>query len=84
MMEAKFYPHEVHLDAGVFFGASITGAELLMTGGKSLEHTGVEPDIQILPTARDLANGLDPAMAKAASLVGAQLSPQEAGAMFPL
>jgi C-terminal processing protease CtpA/Prc len=83
VMEAKFYPHEVHLDADVFFGASITGAELLMTDGKSLEHTGVEPDIQILPTARDLANGLDPAMAKAASLVGVQLSPQEAGAMFP-
>jgi hypothetical protein len=55
----------------------------LMTDGKSLEHTGVEPDIQILPTARDLANGLDPKMAKAASLVGVQLSPQETGAMFP-
>src|SRR5580765_2812878 len=62
VMEAKHYPHEVYVDAGVYYGASVTDADLIMTDGKSLEHVGVEPDILILPTAQDVATGRDPAM----------------------
>ena len=56
---------------------------VVMTDGTSLEHVGVEPDIVSLPTSQDLANHRDPALAKAAGLVGAKLSPEEAGTILP-
>ena len=76
VMEAQHFPHDG-------YGASVTVADLVMADGKTLEHVGVEPDIVILPTAQDLANGRDPAMAKAAGLVGVKLTPEEAGTILP-
>jgi C-terminal processing protease CtpA/Prc len=83
VMESQFYPHETAPGSEHFYGASITDADLLMTDGQSLEHVGVEPDILLLPTAQDLATGKDPVLAKAASLVGAKLTPEEAASAFP-
>jgi C-terminal processing protease CtpA/Prc len=83
VMEARLYPHEVALDSKVYYAISVTEADLVMTDGKSLEHVGVEPDVVILPTSQDLANNRDPALAKAAGLVGAKLSPEEAGTILP-
>lgn len=81
-MESKAYPHELFVDGRVAFGASITEANLIMADGKSLEHVGVEPDIAILPTAQDLATRRDPVLAKAAGLVGSNMTPEEAGSAF--
>jgi C-terminal processing protease CtpA/Prc len=83
VMEARFYRHQTAVDTQAFFGAFITEADLVMADGKSLEHVGVAPDIVILPTARDLANKRDPVLAKAAAMVGGELSPEEAGTAFP-
>jgi C-terminal processing protease CtpA/Prc len=83
VMEARRYPHEVASDSAVSYAISVTDADLVMTDGKSLEHVGVEPDIVILPSGQDLANNRDPALAKAAGLVGANLSPDEAGKILP-
>jgi len=83
VMESRFYGHEFTTDAQVLYGASITRADLVMTDGKSLEHTGVDPDVVILPTSKDMAIKRDPAMAKAATLVGGHLTPEEAGSAFP-
>jgi carboxyl-terminal processing protease len=83
VMESKHYPHHSGMDTVVFFGASITDADLIMTDGKSLEHTGVIPDEIILPTASDLAEGRDPALARAVETLGSKVSPQAAGKMFP-
>jgi carboxyl-terminal processing protease len=80
VMEAK---HFLSAYSRVSFGVSVTEADLVMADGKTLEHVGVEPDVVVLPTPQDLASGRDPAMAKAAELVGVQLSPEEAGAILP-
>ena len=83
VMEAKHYNEKLGMDTVIFFGASITEADLIMTDGKSLEHAGVVPDEVVLPSAQDLANGSDPALARAADLLGVKLSAEEAGKAFP-
>ncbi len=83
VMEAKHYDYSVGADTVLFYGASITEANIIMTDGKSLEHVGVTPDEIILPTAVDMANGRDPVLARAAAIAGVKLDPQEAGKIFP-
>jgi carboxyl-terminal processing protease len=83
VMEAKRYSYKIAQDSVVFFGASITEADLVMSDGKSLEHTGVTPDELVLPTAADLASGRDPALSRAAALLGVKIAPEDAGKMFP-
>ena len=83
VMEAEGYFHELGIDSGVYYGSSVTEADLIMADGNSLEHVGVEPDISVLPTAADLASGRDPVLSKAAHMFGMQISPEEAGKIFP-
>ena len=83
VMMAKHYRHELYDNAISGYGASVTIANLITTDGQSLEHVGVDPDISILPTAQDLAGGRDPALAKAAGLMGEKITPEEAGTFFP-
>lgn len=83
VMEARSYSYHIGTDTMIFYGASITRADLLMSDGKSLEHAGVAPDETILPTAADLAAGRDPVLARAVELLGTKLTPEQAGKMFP-
>jgi carboxyl-terminal processing protease len=83
VMEAKHYDYHLGSDIVVFFGASITESDLIMADGKSLEHNGVTPDELNLPSAADLAAGRDPVLAYAAASLGAKLTPEDAGKMFP-
>jgi hypothetical protein len=55
-----------------------------MADGKSLEGVGITPDESLLPTAVDLAAKRDPALSRAASLVGVELPSDKAGKMFPV
>jgi carboxyl-terminal processing protease len=64
-----------------FYGANITVADLIMSDGKSLEKTGVIPDVLLLPAAEDLATGGDPVLARAATLAGAAIDAERAGAI---
>jgi C-terminal processing protease CtpA/Prc len=83
VMEARHYEEKVGADTVIFFGASITDSDLIMTDGQSLEHHGVTPNEIALPTGKDLAAGRDPLMAHAAELLGVKLSPEDAGKLFP-
>ena len=82
-MESRRYSEKLGMDTVIFYGASITEEDLIMTDGKSLEHLGVTPDEVLLPTADSLANGRDPVLARAAELLGMKLSPDAAGQAFP-
>jgi C-terminal processing protease CtpA/Prc len=83
VMEARYFPFHTGIDIQVFYGASITTADLVMADGKSLEKAGVTPDILLLPTAAQLAEGQDPVLARAAELAGLTLDSVAAGKLFP-
>ena len=84
VMRARSFSYEMGGDSILFYGATITDADSIMTDGKSLEHTGVTPDELALPAGGDLAAKRDPVLSRAASLAGLELSPEKAGTFFPV
>ena len=84
VMRSRAYDHKHGLDVVIFYAASITDADIIMTDGQSLERVGVVPDELKLPTPLELATKLDPVLSYAASLAGVTVSPEKAGAMFPV
>lgn len=82
-MESRHYSEQMGADTVMFYGVSVTESDLIMSDGKSLEHVGVIPDEIALPTPQAIASGSDPVLAHAAELVGAKITPEEAGKAFP-
>jgi len=83
VMESQGYSYSQGSDVKIFYSFSVTDADLIMADGKSLEHEGVVPDEYVLPTAKDLASGNDPVLARAIALAGLAVSPEDAGKLFP-
>jgi len=83
VMQSTQLSERMGADISVFYGISVSNADVIMSDGKSLEHVGVTPDELILPTAADLAAGRDPVLAHAAELAGVVLSSADAGKLFP-
>ncbi len=83
VMESLPYSYRTGQDVTVFYGASITEADVVMSDGKSLEHVGVIPDEIVLPTAGDMASGRDPVLAHAAEMLGVKMTAEQAGKLFP-
>ncbi|MBV9210185.1 MAG: PDZ domain-containing protein [Acidobacteria bacterium] len=84
VMQSLQYPHFEGIDTGIFYGASVTNADVIMTDGKSIEHVGVTPDETVLLTGADLAAGRDTVIARAAKLLDVELSAEDAGKLFPI
>jgi len=84
VMQSRTFDHQMGTDTVIFFGVSVTNADVIMSDGKSLEGVGVAPDELLLPTAADLAANRDPVLARAAAIVGFELPQDKAGAMFPV
>ena len=83
VMESRHEYFRVGRFDPIIAGVSITEADIHMRDGKSLERLGVTPDKFVLPTPQDLASGRDPALAAAAAALSVQLTPEQAGNLFP-
>jgi hypothetical protein len=83
-MQSRTFDHQMGTDTVIFYGVSVTNADVIMSDGKSLEGAGVTPDELLLPTAADLAAKRDPVLARAAAIAGFELPPDKAGALFPV
>ena len=84
VMRARHFDHQLGSDIMVPYGVSITDADIIMIDGKSLEHVGVTPDEIRVPAPADLLAKKDPVLSYAASLLGLVLTPEKAGAYFPI
>jgi carboxyl-terminal processing protease len=83
VMRSRQYSREMGGDSVIVYGISIAEGELIMKDGQSLEKVGVTPDVMAVPAGADLAAGQDPVLSRAAAICGAQVSPAEAGKLFP-
>lgn len=84
VMRGRSFDHQLGDTLVIYYGSSVSDADLILSDGHSLEHAGVTPDELMLPRASDLASQSDPVLARAAQLVGLDISPGKAGAMFPV
>jgi C-terminal processing protease CtpA/Prc len=86
VMEARVFPFNqgAMLGTDLPYAVEVTIADLKMTDGKSLEHTGVTPNEILLPTPEELAAGADPQLARALQLAGIPVSAAAAGQLFPV
>lgn len=75
--------NEFQVGATPQYFVSVSVADLIMADGKSLEGTGVTPDIIVLPTQQDLAAGRDPVIAEALKLLGQPMDSEHAGKLLP-
>jgi C-terminal processing protease CtpA/Prc len=82
VMTAQFFPLKEGVGFVIPFGVEITVGSLLMADGKSLENTGVTPDVIVLPSEADLASGRDPVLAYAIEMAGGKLDATAAGKLF--
>jgi carboxyl-terminal processing protease len=60
-------------------GMSVTIADVVMKDGSRLENVGVIPDVPIIPNGLALSKKVDPVLSYAASMFGAELTPEKAG-----
>jgi carboxyl-terminal processing protease len=83
VMQSRTESMKMGTDSLVFYGMNVTNADVILSDGVSLEHKGVTPDKLILKTAADLAAERDPVLAAALKTLGVEVSPDDAGKVFP-
>ena len=87
VMTALHFSHSLGQELGgvasvAFYGTSITVGDLRMSDGQTLEKVGVTPDEVLLPSPADLAARRDPALARAVTLLGGSMTPEQAGLFY--
>lgn len=63
-------------------GMSVTIGDVIMRDGSRLENVGVIPDTPVVPNGLALSKKMDAILAYAATTLGADLSPEEAGKFY--
>ena len=84
VMTSKSYDHETGAGRVLYFGTSVTVADTVMADGQSLEKNGVTPDELLLSSGSDIAARRDPVLVRAIALTEGNISPEKAGALFPV
>lgn len=84
VMQSRTHINTSGVNTQIAYGANITEADVISPDGKSLEKVGVTPDEIVLPESSDLGYEKDPVLARAAEISGLKLTPEEAGAVFPI
>jgi C-terminal processing protease CtpA/Prc len=69
VMTSRVFGHSIGIGSIAIYADSITIGDVRMRDGASLEGVGVTPDETVLPSALDLANGRDPALARAIEIL---------------
>jgi C-terminal processing protease CtpA/Prc len=65
-----------------YVGMSVSIADVVMSDGTRLEKVGVIPDVPVIPTGMALNKKMDAVLAYAATLLGAELTPEKAGEFY--
>jgi C-terminal processing protease CtpA/Prc len=63
-------------------GMSVTIGDVVMRDGSRIENVGVIPDVPMVPNGLALSKKTDPVLAYAATVSGAELSPEKAGEFY--
>jgi len=71
--------HPDTIYASNLFGMSVTVADVIMSDGSRLEKVGVVPDFPLQPTGLALKQKMDPVFSFAASKMGVEITPENAG-----
>lgn len=82
VMQSQIFQHTFGMDSLIPYASSITTADVIMKDDQRLEKVGVTPDEKIVLTAMDLVNQRDPAISRAAEILGFKLTPEQAGKIF--
>jgi C-terminal processing protease CtpA/Prc len=83
VMESRMVGRQLGMDTVIYFGTSVTVADLIMKDGKSLEKVGVVPDVVVIPTPLDVAERNDIVLSQALESIGVKVTPKVAGSIFP-
>jgi C-terminal peptidase prc len=80
VMQSSQVSMEMGVDSLLLYAMSMTNADVIMTDGKSLEHTGVAPQIKLIPSPESLAMQRDPVLTAAFKLFEQDVAPEVTGA----
>lgn len=83
VMQSRGISMQLGADSIIPYGMNLTNADVFMSDGKSLEHFGVTPQMQMLLSGADLAAQRDTVLATALKLLGQNVSAEQAGKLFP-
>lgn len=78
VMRGVFNRHKVGTEVSIYYGVSVTVADLVHPDGRSLEGTGVTPDLVLLPTPEDMELRRDPVLSNVARTLDVALAPDAA------